>query len=272
MNKHYVLKTLEAAIKFKRVPDKEWLELLITELEADRITAVAAKHAFHRKAAIHTRDSLWEESEFQMLAGAEYLNVTGIPPCPKQTAIGLMAVRHARIMTFFGPSGTGKTTCAVRAATYSAMVQHGITLAAIGGMHLGRMSTGELSDFIEAACEADVVILDDIDKGSKSETRSSALLEILEYRERTEWCGPTIVTTNHVGQQLAEKIERQTEGYGLPIVNRLRRGITVNFGEGLPDWREVKRAMRLELAAKRPGDEDWQESLSTFGELNWRAL
>jgi hypothetical protein len=150
------------------------------------------------------------------------------------------------------------------------MMQFGTTLAAIGGMHLGRMSTGELSEFIDYACEAEIVILDDIDKGSKSETRSSALLEILEYRERTEWCGPTIVTTNHVGQQLAEKIERQTEGYGLPIVNRLRRGITVNFGEPLPDWPEVKRAMRLELTGKRPGDEVWQEFLTDFGKLNWR--
>lgn len=131
------------------------------------------------------------------------------------------------------------------------------------------MKPAELSDLIEAACDASIVILDDIDKGSKSETRSSAILEILDTRERKRY-RTTIVTSNCAGSELADQIERQTEGYGLPIVNRLRRGVDVDFGKDGSE-RSAKEAIRQKLLKKHPSEEEWVSHIEAFGHLQWRV-
>lgn len=148
------------------------------------------------------------------------------PPRPKQAHIAITAARYAGLMTLFGQSATGKTTAAVRCAVLRSIIDTDAGALAISGMRLSRMQTSERADFVSLAIRHEgTLLLDDIDKGSKAEGVSSALLEIVEAREHAIH-SLTILTTNVRGKQLNAKL---FNGYGDPIVNRLSRGIAIDF-------------------------------------------
>lgn len=265
-------KFLRDALNSNRPFDTAWLEFAIDAVEVGRMKPSEAMHGFYRYLTRQQIVTL-STSENVLLKGMdEILRCGGFPPRPRQCRVGIKAARQGGIVTLFGPSGTGKTTCAVRAAAMIAAAEtFPLTIIAVGGARIGRMRTSELYELVEAALSADIVILDDIDKGSKSDTRSSAILEILDARER-DFERHTIVTSNKAGGELAEQIESQTAGYGMPIVNRLRRGITVDFEPEEFDARAAEYAIRNKLVA-RCSDPDERESVAEFfGRLDWRRL
>lgn len=261
---------LHRANKRKMVREPGWFTETIDQLEIGKLRPNQAIHALNRKVTRETMKDAWS-GEWCFLENIEaIIGASGTPPKPAQCRLGIVAARAGGIVTLHGPSGTGKTTCALRAATYTAITA-GIEnpIVAICGTRLGRMKPAELSDLIDVAASASIVILDDIDKGSKSETRASAILEILDTRERKQWT-TTIVTSNRAGSELADQIEAQTEGYGLPIVNRLRRGIDVDFGNDGPEA-ITKEAIRQKLL-KKSTDDEWLDHMENFGRLKWRGI
>lgn len=150
------------------------------------------------------------------------------PPRPIQTRLAVHAARKANIITLYGGSGLGKTTAAIRG-----IVLRGVDsltnrkAIAISGSNLSRMSAAERSDFVDQVKEITAsLLLDDIDKGGKAEGVSSAILEIIEAREHL--AALTIITTNCNGAKLSNKL---FDGYGSPIVTRIKRGITIDFDD-----------------------------------------
>jgi hypothetical protein len=266
------IEAFKKALKYKTLRDVKWITEAIDQLEIGKLAPKQAIHAYHRKKTKESVHDAWS-GEFCFMEEIEsYLAAAGMPPKPKQCRLGVFAAHYGGTITFHGPSGTGKTTCAVRAATYAAIL-NGVEspVISICGTRLGRMKANELSDFIDECAKAQIVILDDIDKGSKSETRASAILEILDTRERNLW-GITIVTCNKGGSELADQIESQTTGYGLPIVNRLRRGVVLDFGREIENEEFDKEAIRTKML-KRTADPDWKETIKeNFGQFNWRIF
>ena len=163
-----------------------------------------------------------------------------------QTRLTISAARYAKLLTLYGGSGLGKTTAAVRAIVYRSMVHKEHNALAISGMSLSRMSVTARADVVEEVANFNgTVLLDDIDKGSKAEGVSSALLEIIEARENADEL-LTIITTNSTGRQLKTKL---FSGYGDPIVNRIARGICINF-----DPVEVNEADEMQSIGNRIGE------------------
>ena len=264
-----VAQFLNNAIKRKLLFDTKWLTKALDDVEVGRLSPIGAMHAFSRMQARQNMRSLLQSENFLLKDAQEILNCPGTPPCPKQCRMGIRAAWCGGIVTLFGPSGTGKTTCAIRAAAYLAATSGCETIVAVCGTMIGRMRPADLYELIECALEARVLVLDDLDKGSKSETRSSAILEILDGRERDHH-RTTIITCNKSGAELAEQIERQTEGYGLPIVNRIRRGLAVDFGLKDIDEAAAMEAIRS-ASVKRISDKDEREwAAESFGKLDWR--
>jgi hypothetical protein len=263
------IEVMQHALKHRMLRDTKWLTDAIEQLELGKLAPKQAVHAFHRQRTRQIIGDVWS-GEMCFIEGIEsYLSISGMPPRARQCRLGVLSAKFGGITTFHGPSGTGKTTCAIRAATYAAIMSAMKSpVIAICGTRLGRMKANELSDFIEECARAEIVILDDIDKGSKSETRASAILEILDTRERNLF-GITLVTCNKGGSELAEQIEAQTSGYGLPIVNRIRRGNVIDFGRDITNEEFDKEAIRKKLL-KRSTEEGWKEALEDFGIFLWR--
>ncbi|MEI7532866.1 MAG: AAA family ATPase [Verrucomicrobiae bacterium] len=249
--------------------DTTWLTGTLDQIEIGKVGPRKAIHALHRKMTRQNIGDFWDQQTCYLENIQEMLSAEGIPPRPKQCRIGLRFANAGGIVTFHGPSGTGKTTCAVRAATYLAAKGCADSVVSVCGTMLGRMRTPELSDLIEKATAAHVVILDDIDKGSKSETRSSAILEILSNREY-KLHETTFVTSNRAGSELADQIEAQTEGYGLPIVNRLRRGIVLNFEREEIDEKAAQKEILSGLVKKHSRKDEFDAE--EFGRLRWRGF
>lgn len=171
------------------------------------------------------------------------------PPRMIQSRMAVSAARHATLLTLYGASGLGKTTAAVRAIVFRCMVCRGHSSLAVSGMRLSRMSTSERTDLVGELADFDgSILLDDIDKGSKAEGVSSAFLEIIESREnKSEFL--TILTTNSTGRQLTKKL---FDGYGDPIVNRIARGICINFDPSDVNETEELSQIRKSLAERNP--------------------
>lgn len=256
------------AIARNLITDIPWMTWALDQLEIGKLRPKQAIHSMHRKLTRQKIGDFWDSQTCHLENIQEMLNAEGMPPRPKQCRIGLRFANAGGIVTFHGPSGTGKTTCAVRAATLLAAKGCAENIVAVCGTMLGRMRTPELSELIEKATAAHVVILDDIDKGSKSETRSSAILEILSNREY-KLHDTTFVTSNRAGGELADQIESQTEGYGLPIVNRLRRGICLDFGVEINENAAQKEILSGLIKKHSRKDEFDAED---FGRLKWRGF
>ncbi len=261
-----IVEKLHYAQDRRMIPDASWFEVTIDQLEIGKIRPRQAIHALHRKHTRYRIQTLLESPTCYIGDIPSMLNAGTVPPKPAQCRLGISTARFGGILTLFGPSGTGKTTCALRAAAYLASVGACDSFVAVSGTRIGRMRPSDLSDLIDACSQADFVLLDDIDKGSKSETRSSALLEILDTRER-KWHTTTIVTSNMAGAELADQIESQTEGYGLPIVNRMRRGISLDFGGDIVES-EAKAIIIESLRKKFLHNDDFD--VDRFGHLDWR--
>ena len=166
-------------------------------------------------------------------------------PRPIQTRLAVSAGREAEIVTLHGAAGLGKTTAAIRAIVWNRIRDpYNEPAIAISGMALSRLSAADRSDFVEKAAYHDgPLLLDDIDKGSKAEGVSSALLEIIEGREHC--CGQlTIITTNCTGRSLEAKLYA---GYGGPVVARLARNIIINFDTEHLDFGTEKAVIDAEI-------------------------
>lgn len=165
-------------------------------------------------------------------------------PRPIQTRLAVFAGREAEIVTLHGAAGLGKTTAAIRAIVWRCIRNPQDRPAiAISGMALSRLSVSDRSDFVEkAAYHRGPLLLDDIDKGSKAEGVSSALLEIIEGREH---CGYlTMISTNCTGRTLEQKL---FAGYGAPVVARLARNIIINFDTEHLDFGTEKAVIDAEI-------------------------
>ena len=165
-------------------------------------------------------------------------------PRPIQTRLAVFAGREAEIVTLHGAAGLGKTTAAIRAIVWRCIRNPQDRPAiAISGMALSRLSASDRSEFVEkAAYHRGPLLLDDIDKGSKAEGVSSALLEIIEGREH---CGYlTMITTNCTGRTLEQKL---FAGYGAPVVARLARNIIINFDTEHLDFGTEKAVIDAEI-------------------------
>lgn len=165
-------------------------------------------------------------------------------PRPIQTRLAVFAGREAEIVTLHGAAGLGKTTAAIRAIVWRCIRNPQDRPAiAISGMALSRLSASDRSDFVEkAAYHGGPLLLDDIDKGSKAEGVSSALLEVIEGREH---CGHlTMITTNCTGRTLEQKL---FAGYGAPVVARLARNIIINFDTERLDFGTEKAVIDAEI-------------------------
>ncbi len=257
------------AIRKNLISDAKWMRETLTDLEIGKILPRQAIHTLHRHLTRQNVGDFWDSQTCYLENIQEMLNAEGMAPRPKQCRIGLRFANAGGIVTFHGPSGTGKTTCAVRAANLLAAKGRAGSIVAVCGTMLGRMRTPELSDLIDKATDAHVVILDDIDKGSKSETRSSAILEILSNREY-RLHNTTFVTSNRAGSELADQIESQTEGYGLPIINRLRRGIVLNFEREEIDEDAARKEILAGLVKKHSRKDEFEPE--GFGRLKWRLF
>lgn len=165
-------------------------------------------------------------------------------PRPIQTRLAVSAGRRAHIVTLHGAAGLGKTTAAIRAIVWRGIYEINDPPAiAISGMALSRLSASDRSDFVEkAAYYGGPLLLDDIDKGSKAEGVSSALLEIIEGREHCDYL--TMVTTNCTGRTLEQKL---FAGYGAPVVARLARNIILNFDTEHLDFGTEKAVIDAEI-------------------------
>lgn len=167
------------------------------------------------------------------------------PPRPLQTQLAVYASRSfAEIVTLHGAAGLGKTTAAIRAVVWRRLCEPDDRPAiAISGMALSRLSASDRSDFVEkAAYHGGPLLLDDIDKGSKAEGVSSALLEIIEGREHCDHL--TLITTNCTGRTLQAKLYA---GYGEPVVARLARNIIINFDAEHLDFGAEKAVIDAEI-------------------------
>ena len=275
MDRDEVLRAFAAHIKNKLCPDTEWMRRTMEAVADGECEPRTARHALWRHRCRAARQILWN-GPYCLLDGSEFLRKGHMPPRPVQTRLAVAAARHGNILTLFGPSDLGKTTAAIRALAYLALGTSHLDLVAVHGSTLGRMSASELTDLVEACRHADAVLIDDMDKGSKSETRVSAILEIMEMRERDLHCGPTILTANSCGHELSNRIEETTPGYGVPIVCRMRRGIQIDFTHELPTdeafHRQELKLLQSVLAHKNPNNEDWIECLEDFGKLKVRPF
>ncbi len=275
MTRETVVATFASHIKHKLCPDTEWMRQAMQAVDAGEYDPVAAQHALWRRKCRAGRLALWS-GPYCLLDGSEFLRKGEMPPRPVQARLGVAAARHGNIVTFFGPSGAGKTTAAMRALAYLSLQQRHLEVVTVHGAMLGRMSAAELTDLVEACRHAEAVLIDDMDKGSKTETRVSAILEIMEMRERNLHCGPTILTANIGGHELSNRIEESTPGYGVPIVCRMRRGIQIDFTHELPAdegfYRKELALLKRHLAQKNPRDADWLEELEGFGKLDLRRF
>jgi len=247
-------------------------KLLLDDLEIGKKSPWQALHKMERMETAARQRIAWL-SEHNLIPHFEnyVTNCNDFPPRPDQCASALSMCRHVRIMTLYGPSGTGKTTAAARCVQYMAAVNALDSFVAVSGSKLSSMSTQELYDFSEIAMEAELLVIDDLDKGVKTEARAAALLEILSGREHA--FSTTIITTNMVGAEFADFIDRFAEGYGMPIVNRLRRGFSIDFGpERAPGWfQNIGGTLRkLEKNARiLSGDDDYK---LPFRKLEWRSF
>jgi len=237
-----------AIAKIRRMDFQSWQyqaasKHIIMELESgetDPATAI-------RKGRLYFKFECQEEATnpetFHLVAPSSYLDRSKAhkPPRPVQNFMAVYAARHATLITLHGGSGLGKTTSALRGIVLRSIVSGRRYAIGTSGMRLSRMKPSERSEFVELAIDyKGTLLLDDIDKGGKAEGTSSALLEIIEARENSSDF-LTIITTNATGPSLKAKLET---GYGDPIVNRLSRGVCIDFDPVDVDRKEGLKAIQ----------------------------
>jgi hypothetical protein len=131
------------------------------------------------------------------------------------------------------------------------------------------MSVQEFNDFTKIAMDASILVIDDLDKGLKSDPKAVQLLGLVGGREHATV--KTFITTNMVGVEFVKYIDRFAEGLGEPIVNRLSRGFSIDFGpKRMPRWHEKLGPTLGKLERKiRRLERDETFNLH-FRQLNWR--
>jgi hypothetical protein len=262
---------VEKRIKNKKINPVEGQEIL-QDLEVGRKTPMGAIHQMERMATLERQTMIWD-SEHNLIPEFEnyVTDCDDFPPRPDQCAIAVTMCRHVRIMTLFGPSSTGKTTAAARCVEYLGAMELADDLVAITGYKLATMSTHELFDFIEIATSAPLLVIDDLDKGIRTGSRAATLLEILSAREHNDV--KTIVTTNLVGAELADLIEKSSEGFGIPLVSRLRRGFSIDFGPTrIPRWFKKMDEQLCKIEKRNRNFYKDPEYEVAFRKLEWRYL
>jgi len=251
----------------------DWTKRILDEVEIGKQSPMQGLHCYLRKVTLAKRDASWN-SEWNMIPFIkDWLGDESFPPRPKQTRIGIRAARWSRMTTFFGPSGTGKTTCAVRAIQYMASTRSLDGLITVSGERLAMMGSKEILDMMEASTHAEVMLIDDIDKGitGANVRKVASILEILKIREMAKY-HRTIVTTNKCGAELVDLIDGSGEsnGNGVPLVNRLRRGVCIDFGPTDFDEDLVDMEVRNLISRKKKGSGEEDEFDSEYGFLAWR--
>ncbi len=147
-------------------------------------------------------------------------------PRPAQSCLTVAAGRHASLLTLFGPSAVGKTTAALRAIALRGITAPIEDALIVTGMEISVMDSKERKNLVVTAQNTKrTLLLDDLDKGSKSESVSAAILQIISSREKDS-DALTLITTNQGGKGLLGKFHKD---YAPPIVNRLKRNICVDF-------------------------------------------
>ena len=266
MTTDQAIKLIEKSIKNKRTPDTQWMEKKLAGLIAGTCDPTASAIEFHRV-------DFEARKKYAISETADLFDITGFleknipPPRPQQTLLAMAASKHASIITLYGPSRTGKTTAAMRAALHVAVRACQPKICAINAVEMCDMEKDELKDLLARAKDSEVVVLDDIDKGTKGELMIGKVLQILSFREKQQFIGPVIITTNMMGPELAKQLNRRSGNptIGPAILGRITDGICIDFGPPEIDFTGNLEAIRQKLIAMYPNDDDWHSFLDSFG-------
>lgn len=253
-------------IKRKMIPDTQWLTSTLENIVSGKADPLKSVLAFkHRKLAwkmFTTRT--WTGNHFEI---GKYAEKRIFPPRPQQTRLTVTSAQKASIITLHGPSRTGKTTAAVRAAMMVSATGDKPSIFSINGMRMSYFNKERIDEAVQDAIEASIVILDDIDKGSKGEVMINAVFEILTARENVPFVGPVIVTTNLFGTTLARQFRKLNPSTGDAIVAKLEAGICINFEPEKIDFDAAHEHVRQKLIAMDANDEGWTSYLDGYGKF-----
>jgi DNA replication protein DnaC len=131
-----------------------------------------------------------------------------------QHGVHLRAYAHGdtRNLLLAGPVGTGKSYAAWALAHHFVAREQKVMFRSVPRLMLDMRPDGDEGAF-DRACEADVLVLDDLGAARPTEWASEQMYAIVE--ERCSYQRRTIVTTNLAYDQLAER-------WGGPVMDRLR--------------------------------------------------
>ena len=258
---------IQNAIKHKTINDTTWLLSLQEKLQIEEITPKKCMSEIWHRRKLQTLKSSKQWLEYSP-DYTKYSRKRIVPPRPLQTRLAITAAKKSEIITLYGPSGTGKTTAAVRAAIVASRQHDKKSVFAINGIRLSYMSKDKIDDATQEALQCPIIILDDIDKGSKGDVMINCVFDILENRNRNHWAGTVILTTNLFGPALARAFQKTNPSTGEAILRRLEENISIDFGPTEIKYQENIELIREKLKAMDANDSDWLASLEDFGKFN----
>lgn len=125
--------------------------------------------------------------------------------------LGNWNFRAGKGVTLIGPTGAGKTRLAVRAMQAAFDSGASVSILRAAEMRIELWKNFAAADKLLArASKPDVLLLDDLGQGAKSEQIDEVTLAILEAR--TADCRPTLTTTQFTDSRLIERFFRQETG------------------------------------------------------------